>query len=564
MFLNDACVSHGKMRYVCNHHEQASAMAAEAYAKAKNRMGAVMVTSGPGSTNTVTGLLEAYQNSVPVIFISSQTKMSQMVANSGVSRLRQFGIQEVDIIPIVRPLTKYAAIVGSANDVRYHLEKAYHAALSGRPGPVWLDIPSDVASARIPESLPAYVPPTKAVPRPNKRQLTAILDRLASAQRPVIVVGGGVHRAGAQTALRTFIERTGIPVVATDMGLGLLEYGHPLYVGHGGTKGDRAANMALQQSDLVISVGSRLAVPFVGHEYAKWAPDAFKIVVDIDPAEHRKKTIGIGLFVKSDAKEFLETVCGTLTGGTLGSDAWREKCRKMKSGYALKLSTVTTDGTDRINMYDAVREISDQSAPGDTFITDAGITAYVTTQGVKIKDGQRMLVPGATLTMGYNLPAVIGAWAAGLPGNVICITGDGSFQMNIHELATIAYHKIPAKIFIMDNQGYLAIRTTQKNFFDGRLIGEGAQSGISFPDPGKIAAAYGFSFVRADTKDDLRAAVAKALRTDGPVICNVRLPYWQDIITVSSRKLDDGRMVSLPIDDMFPFLSPEDLASVRK
>jgi acetolactate synthase-1/2/3 large subunit len=562
MFLNDAVVLHKKIKCICNHHEQASAMAAEAYAKTKNQIGAAMVTSGPGSTNAITGLMESYQNSIPLIVISTQTKKSQMVAYSGVSALRQFGVQEVDIIPIIKPLTKYAAVVDDPANIQYHLDKAYYFALTGRPGPVWLDIPSDIASASLPDQKMLFVPPKRPDIQGIDKKIQLIARRIRLSKKPLIIAGGGIKLAHARKIFRQFIRTTHIPVVTTDMGIDILEYDHPLYVGHGGTKGDRAANIIIQNCDFIVTLGSRLAVPFIGHEYDKWAPNAYKVVVDIDPQEHKKKTIHIDSFVQCDVKQAIEKLSHQLKRLPI-KKKWMKDCQYMKRHYALKLATPPT-ATKKTNMYDAIGEISGQSAPGDIFITDTGITAYVCTQSIKIKKNQRLIIPGATLTMGYNLPAIIGVWSANPKARILCITGDGSFQMNIHELATIAHHKIPAKIFITNNKGYLAIRTTQKNFFNSRFIGEGKESGVSFPNNKLIAKAYGIKYVTIHNKKDLRRKIKSALRFRGPIICDIHLPYWQDIITVSSKKLDGGKMVSLPVDDMYPFLSSEEMLSIRK
>lgn len=563
MFLNDAVVLHKKITCISNHHEQASAMAAEAYAKMKNQIGAVMVTSGPGSTNAITGLMEAYQNSIPVIVISSQTKKSQMVAYSGVPSLRQFGVQEVDIIPIITSLTKYAVIVDDPAKIRYHLDKAYYFALQGRPGPVWLDIPSDIASSPLPDQHTSFVPPKKSTGRGIDQKLRQLADRMRLAKKPLIIAGGGIKLAKARTAFRHFINTTHIPVVTTDMGIDILEYDHPSYVGHGGTKGDRPANIIIQNCDFILTLGSRLSVPFIGHEYDIWAPNAYKAVIDIDPEEHKKKTIHIDSFVQCDVKRAIETLSGKLKQLPV-KKKWVKDCQYIKHNYALKLASSSKDAPKTINMYDAITEISRQSAPDDIFITDAGITAYVSTQSIKIKKNQRMIIPGATLTMGYNLPAIIGVWSAHKTARTVCITGDGSLQMNIHELATIAHHKIPAKIFVMNNEGYLAIRTTQKLFFNKRLIGEGKETGVSFPNNKLLAKAYGIKYFRIKNKHALRRTIHAVYRYKGPVLCDIHLPYWQDIITVSSKKLANGKMTSLPIDDMYPFLSPEEMQLIQQ
>lgn len=563
MFLNDAVACHKKMKYVCNHHEQASAIAAEAYAKTKGGIGAVMVTSGPGSTNAVTGLLEAWQNSIPVIFISSQAKKSQMTHFSNLP-LRQFGVQELDIIPIIKSLTKYSAYVEKPEDVRFQLEKAYQEMLTGRPGPVWLDIPPDVASQIIdPLKLTGIKidKNTTDISRATNEEINLVIDLLGKSKKPVIVAGGGIKLAKAVEEFRELVSFLKAPVVVPEMGTDILEFDHPEYMGQGGTKGDRTGNIVMQNSDLILSIGSRLAVSFTGHEFDKYAPQAKKIVVDVDKKEHQKKTIKIDHLIISDAKYFINELLKNKSK-LRNKDSWLKKCQIIKNKYSPYLPEIQ-DKNDQVNMYHAVNEISKYSHRKDFFITDAGVTAYIVVQTLKFKKDQRMILPGATLTMGYNLPAIIGIWAAKKDASIVCITGDGSLQMNIHELAIIGFHKIPAKIFVINNHGYLAIRTTQKNFFQGRLIGEGAKSGVAMPDTEKIAKAFGFKYIGIKNYHEL-SKVKQVLDSKEAVICEIFCPEWQDILTVSSKKLPDGKMVSLPIDDMAPFLPEKEMAEIRK
>ena len=565
MFLNDAVVCHKKIKFVCNHHEQACAMAAEAYAKTNGKIGAAMVTSGPGSTNAISGLLEAYQNAIPVIFLSSQAKKSQMVNFSPVKNLRQIGIQEVNIIPIVEPLTKYAVSIEHAEDVRFHLEKAYYLATTGRPGPVWLDIPSDVAASTIkPTNLKRFNNKQKPLTtKVTDKQLNKLIDLLKQSKKPLIIAGGGIRLAQAVKEFRQLINQLKIPVVTPAMGIDLLEFDNPYYAGHGGTKGQRNANIIIQNSDLILVIGSRLAVSFTGHEYDKFAPEAHKVVVDIDPQEHQKQTVKIDYFIESDAKYFIKELISKIKNLKFNfKNNWLKDCQYIKERYASFYPQAKDK--KRISMYEAIDSISRFSRPGDHFIFDAGITAYVCTQVLKIKKNQRAIIPGATLTMGYNLPAIIGIWAANPKSNIICITGDGSLQLNIHELATILHHKIPAKIIVLNNQGYLAIRTTQKNFFNSRFIGEGKTSGLTLPDTKKIAYAYGINFLRIKNKSELKKIIPKVLSFKRTVICEIMTPYWQDIITVSSKKLPNGKMISLPIDDMAPFLPEKEMQQIRK
>jgi len=566
MFLNDAVVCYKKIKYICHHHEQAAAMAAEAYAKTSGNLGAVMVTSGPGSTNAITGLLEAWQNSIPCIFLSSQAKKSQMAYFSDIPNLRQFGIQELNIIPIVQSLCKYAAIVEKPEDTRFQLEKAYQIATSDRPGPVWLDVPPDVASSTIdPDVLTGYNNPknTKFVIDLNG-QVLRVIEYLQKSKKPVIIAGGGIRLAKTVNEFKKLIERLKIPVVVPEMGLDLLEFNNPYYFGHGGTKGQRMANIIIQNSDLIISIGSRLAVSFVGHEYDQFAPNAKKIVIDIDSLEHQKKTIKIDLLINIDAKEFIIKMLEFSSQiATINYQRWLDSCQRIKEKYAIYLPAIGKQN-EPVNMYHLVNEISNQSKNGDIYTFDAGTTAYVCSQTIKLKKNQRAIIPGATLTMGYNLPAVIGIWTAQPKSRILCITGDGSFQMNIHELQTIVHHKIPAKIFVINNQGYLAIRTTQKNFFQCRLMGEGNDSGVSFPDTEKIARAYGIKFFRIKMNGQLRKTLQTVFKYKKTCICEILCPQWQDILTISSKKMPDGKMTSLPIDDMFPFLPKKEMSDIKQ
>jgi acetolactate synthase I/II/III large subunit len=566
MFLNDALAAHPGIHYVCTHHEQAAAMAAEAYAKTSGHVGAVVVTSGPGSTNAITGLLGAWQDSIPVVFLSSQTKRSQMIQFSGIRSLRQFGVQEVNIVPIIESLTKYAAVVERPEDIRYQLERALALATNGRPGPVWLDIPSDVAGAAVePAALQGFTPPAslKGRLRPTDQDVTLVLEALSQARRPLIIAGGGIRLAGAVTSFQELIGELRIPVVVPEMGLDLLSFDHEYYVGHGGTKGQRPANLAIQHADLLLSIGSRLAVPFIGHDYKSFAPYARKIVVDIDREEHEKPTIAIDHFIHADARLFIEGLLQAHGGHAVTSNgAWAAKCRQLKIRYPACTPDLVRPGGP-VNMYYAVDRISHHASEKDIFTVDAGATAYAVCQALRLKAGQRLIIPGCTLTMGYNLPAVVGISAASPNSRVICITGDGSFQMNIHELQTIRHNGIPAKLFVTSNGGYLAIRTTQKQYFDGRFIGEGPKSGVSFPDLEDIAKAFGLKFWRIQEGSQLDQIVKEVLEEPGPALCEIICPEWQEIMTVSSRKLDDGRMESQAFDNLSPFLGDKELEQVR-
>jgi len=556
MFLNDALALHGKMNFVCCHHEQAVAMAADAYSRISGNLGAGMVTSGPGCTNALTGVLSAWQDSTPCIFVSGQSKRKETIQASKIKGLRQFGILEADFIPMVSPITKYAVMVDDPTKIRYYMEKAAYLAKNGRPGPVWIDIPQDVQGMPIEPSELEGFPIPSTIPFQIEEKVMQAAKMIANAKRPAIIAGNGVRISKAISALRKLAERMGIPIATSYLGIDLFEEEYPYYIGRVGSKGQRAANFTIQNSDLLIIIGTSLSVSLIGHEYGLFAPKAKKIVVDIEPVEMQKKTILIDLFIRSDAREFLEALCG---GCKLRSSdkiafpsSWLEACRSWKSRYPTTLPFYSHD--EPINTYYLVDEISKKSDRGDTIICDAGSIFYIGAQAIKMKKNQRYITPGSVGTMGYNLPASVGASIATGKGRVICITGDGSFQMNIQELQTIVHNNLPIKIFVLNNNGYLSIRGAQIRYFN-RLIGESANTGMSCPDTEKIASAYGIKFFKVSKPSELPSVIDAVLSSSGPTICEVISRTDQEIApVVSAEKREDGSMVSKSLDDMYPFL----------
>lgn len=559
MFLSDGIACHPRLKYICNHHEQASAMAAVGYAKYTGGLGVAYVTTGCGGTNAMTGLLDAWQDSVPCLFISGQSKRKETVRNSGLA-LRQKGVQEADIISVVRPLTKYAEMVNDPPAIRYHLEKALHIARSGRPGPVWLDIPMDVQGAEIsPAALKPFIIPAKALAarRPAAADLAYFWSALNKAERPVIVMGQGVRISGRLREFRRFIEKLSIPVVSSRLGIDSLPSGHPLYIGRIGNKGDRAGNFAVQNADLVISLGSRLSVSSTGHEYDKFAREARLLVVDIDPVEHSKATVKIDRFIYSDLKEFLPKISagkGASRDRKAVFTPWARKCAEWRKLWPVCLPAYANERCG-INMYYFVETLSRMLKKDSVVVSDAGSAFYVVSQGLRVNGAQRYVTSGGQADMGFSLPASIGVSAARGHGEVLGVTGDGSFQMNIQELQTLVHNRLPVKLFVWNNDGYLSIRATQNNFCDNRLIGTDSTSGVSFPSVEKIAKAYGIKYLKASTPGGLPSAIAKAMAHSGPVLCEVMCPRDQEVVPCSaSARLPDGRMVSKPLEDMYPFL----------
>lgn len=558
MHLTDGLACNKDLNVVCLHHEQAVSMALEAYGRLTGKFGVGFFTSGPGATNAITGLAGAWQDSAPCLFISGQVKRKDSIYRSGVDGIRQIGVQEVNIIPVVKSLTKYSAFVNNPQDIKYHLEKALYLAKNGRPGPVWLDIPLDVQASSIePDSLRSFeIPEKKSI---SEESLQKVIEYLKSASRPVILAGQGIRIAGAIDSLLKFAGEYKIPIITTYLGIDIIESDHPQYVGRIGIKGDRAGNLAMQNSDLLIIIGTSLPVSEVGYEYDKFAREANVVVVDIDETSHKKKGIKIDQFVEADAKEFIDKTHNMLENENLSFDNnWLETCISWREKYPVCLPEYK-ELKDKINIYYLVDQLSKKLNSGDVVVTDAGSTFYVGSQAVKIKKGVRYITSGGLATMGYSLPASIGLSVALDKKRVMCLTGDGSFQQNIQELQSVIHYNLPLKIFVLNNNGYLSIRFTQSRYFDKRFIGEGPESGFSLPSTEKIANAYGIKFVRADNNDQLDSVLDEVLGYDGPVLCEVMCPPEQLIIpTVATEKKEDGRMVSKPLEDMYPFLDREE------
>lgn len=568
MFLDDAVIVNKKIKPICQHHEQCCVMAAEAYSRITGNLGTAIVTSGPGATNAITGVLNAWQDSTPCLIISGQAKRQQIIYNSEIDGLRQLGPQEVNIIPIVKSITKYSELINDPQLIRYFLEKAIYFAKEGRPGPVWLDIPLDVQSSLIDEKkLKGFNPKELIIKKnkPTKKEIDKVIDLLNESKKPLIVVGNGVRLSKSVDQFLELVKQNKLPVVSTVMGIDVIDDDNPLYIGRGGIKGQRAANIAIQNADLIISIGSRLSIPFIGYSYEKFACNAKKIVVDIDEMEHKKNITKIDLLIISDARKFIdELLLKTKNKKFNFNKKWVSLCKAMKDKYKVCLPEYgKLNG--KMNMYYIVEHISNFLKKDDIVITDAGSAFYVVSQAFKIKQGQRFIIPGSTGAMGYALPASTGACVANKNSQIICITGDGSFQMNINELITIAHNKLPIKIFIFNNRGYLSIRNTQTNFFKGRYIGESDKSGVGLLDLKKVSKSFNIKYYKANNNKELIKIIPDVIKYNGPVICELMCLEQQLIIpTISSKQQLDGSIVSMALDDMFPFLPKEEMDNIKK
>jgi len=559
MFLSDGIAAHPYLKAVCTHHEQAAAMAAVSYAKYNQNLGVCYVTTGCGGTNAITGLLNGWQDNIPCLFVSGQSKRKETIQNSGL-KLRQFGVQEADIVTIVQSLTKYAVMVNKPELIAYHLDKALFLARHGRPGPVWLDIPLDVQGAQInTDNLLRFRPDDyirEDDSMPTDDEVAGVARLIEQAERPIIIAGQGVRLGKAIPAFKAFIEKFKVPFVVSKLGVDLLPSAHPLFIGRIGNRGDRPGNLAVQNSDLVISVGCRLSVSSTGFEYDKFAREAKILVVDIDPVEHNKNTICIDRFIQADARLFLERIL-TLTPPP-PKTAWLEKCQHWRAKYPVCLPEYADDSKG-INLYYFVDCLSKVLKDDSVVVSDAGSTFFVTTQAIQLKEGQRLITSGGQAEMGYTLPATVGVCYAKDKGEVIGITGDGSFQLNIQELQTIAHNDLPIKIFVWNNDGYLSIRATQRKFFGDRFIGTDSTSGLSFPNIEKIAGAYGLKYFCLARSQDLTEGIKEVLDYPKAVVCEVICIRDQEIVpAVSSAQKADGTLVSKPLEDMYPFLDREE------
>jgi acetolactate synthase-1/2/3 large subunit len=551
MFLNDGMAKSKTIKGVFNHHEQACAMAAVGYSKFNNEIAVVMPTTGCGGTNTITGLLDAWQDSNKVVFISGNVNRKETTHGLNLP-LRKFGVQEANIVDIVKPITKYAVMVTDPNTIAYHLEKAFHLCETGRHGPVWIDVPMDVQGSFIKEENLVHF---TAEETEESIDCSMFEHYLKEAKRPIVIAGYGIRLSGAKNEFIRFIEKHNLPVAFTYLAIDFLPSDHPLYVGRLGTKGDRAGNFAVQNSDLVISVGSSLSVSVTGFRYDTFAREAKVVVVDIDKHEHKKKTIKIDVEINSDVKHFLKQVENV---EYRADQWWVDKCISWRDKWTVFLNEYT-DTTNGINIYYFIQKLSEKNKSDAIVISDAGSAYYATSQALKVTAQQRYITSGAQADMGFSLPAAIGAAVASNRKNIIAITGDGSFQMNIQELQTIASSKLPIKIFILNNGGYLSIRNTMDKFFESRYYGTDEASGLSFPEIEKIAYAYGIPYHRLRTGEDLDGKLTEVLNTDGCALVEVICPFKQDMAPSSSAKIDkNGKLVSQPLENMSPFLDDKE------
>ena len=562
MHLNDALGHKEGLRVIYNHHEQACAFAAEGYVRATGRLPAVCVTTGPGGTNAVTGVMGSWVDSVPMFVVSGQVKFSVTVASCPEIPLRQLGDQEFNILDCVRCMTKYCAMVVDPRTILYHLEKALYIARHGRPGPVWLDIPLDVQAAKIRVSeLTGYdeaEDKAQLPPKPDTAQLEELLSRIAAARRPVILAGEAIRMTGTADKLEKLAEKLKIPVVTAWNAHDLLPDDNPCYCGRPGTVGTRGGNIVVQSSDLLLSLGCRMNLRQISFNYENFAKNAFLAAVDIDRAELDKPTLHVDMKIHADIREVLDELLALPYLGGRHAD-WLAHSRAMNEKYPAVLPEYYRKKSP-VNPYVFVYELSRLLPEGQVTVTGNGSACVCSFQAMVIRKGQRLFTNSGSAAMGYGLPAAIGAAFACRGKDVVCLEGDGSVQMNLQELQTVVHHRLPLKLFWLNNDGYHSMRQTQSNLFGGRFSGVDEQSGISFPSAEKIALAYGIPYFLIDNTETMGEILGKVLHAEGPVLCEAVLDKTQFFAPkLSSRVFPDGRIISPSLEDMYPFLPAEEL-----
>ena len=562
MHLVDSLGRNKRLSYVCNLHEQACAIAADAYSQYTNNLGVALVTTGPGGTNAVTGVAASWLDSIPVLILSGQVKRPDMI---GKRKVRQMGFQEVDIVSLVRPITKYAETVTNPDDIRFHLEKAVTLAKTGRPGPVWLDVPLDVQSANIHErSLKSFQPETKQKHTDLSESINNVIRMLNEANRPVVLAGNGIRVSGALPAFHRLINSLGIPVLTTWKAIDFLPEKHPLYIGRPGSVGQRGANFVQQNADLILVIGARLDLGQTAYNHRNFAPSARKIMVDVDPYEIQKMDTKIDVPIVGDALEFIEGMLKKKIDKRKPERAsWLSQCKEWSKRYPVVLPKYWKQKR-HVNDYILIDVLSDMMSHNDLLIPgSSGACSERPMQAFRVQKGMRVFNSEGLGSMGFGIPMAMGGCIASGGKRTVCIDGDGGFIMNIQELEVVRRLNLPIKFFVLNNQGYVSIQTTQKNYFNGRFVASTRESGLTLPDYKNVARSFGIPAVRLTNHRNIRRIVRDILSTDGPVVCEVMVsPEQMTMPRVSSRQQPDGTMVSSTMEDLWPFLDRDEFERI--
>ena len=571
MHLNDALGHNSGLKVTYNHHEQACAIAAEAYARLDNKIAAVCVTTGPGGTNALTGVVGGWLDSIPMFIISGQVRYdttARYAYKVTGAELRAMGDQEYDIVKSVEHMTKYAVMIEDPKTIRYHLERAWHLATTGRPGPVWIDIPVNYQGGYIEiDDLEGYDPSEDDVNLPpvvSDDVINTVIERIKNAKRPVFHAGYGIRLSGGYDVFRSVLEKLNIPVVTYWNAVDLIEDDNPLYVGRAGNMGDRPGNWAIQNADLILAVGTRISIRQVGYNWKTWARAAEVIMVDIDQGEMKKPTLHVDMPIWADAKDFLSKLDQKAGDKVFNGEEWIKVCQGWKENYPVVLPRQWEENGETANVYAFVRYLSSQLPENSLTAVSNGACCVVGNQAYVIQKGSRMANNSAIASMGYGLPAAIGTCIGGGKRNTICLEGDGSIMMNLQELQTIITNNLPIKIFLINNNGYHSIRITQTNLFNKNFVGIGPESGdLSFPEFKKLAEAFGYRYFSATSNSEMKSVVDEVLKLDGPVFIEIFTDtnqVWEP--KSSTKRLEDGTLVSPPLEDLAPFLPREELEKI--
>ncbi len=566
MHLDDAIGHQEGIKCTFNHHEQACAIAAEGYTRMTGDLACVCVTSGPGGTNAITGVMGGWLDSIPMFVLSGQVKRETTIWAVPDLNLRQLGDQEFNVIDSVRNMTKYAVMVTNPQEIAYHLEKALFFATNGRGGPVWLDIPLDVQGAKIETDSLIHFDADKEVvwrtPEVKQSAIDILMMKLKEAKAPLVLAGTGINLAGATDKLLKFLDKYQIPCVTAWNANDTVAYDNPYYVGMPGTVGMRSGNFAIQNCDLLISLGCRMNIRMIGYTHYDFAKNAFKAVVDVDPRELIKPTVLIDLPINASVTDFLDKMLALDYTPAPCHSEWVKWCRDLLIKYPTVRDEYHRDGL--INPYVFIDKLFAHLDNTDRIICGNGAACVITFQAAKVKQGQRMFTNSGCAAMGYGFPAAVGVAVSDNSRRTICIDGDGSVMMNLQELATVAHNKLDMKLVILNNNGYLSIRQTQRNLFQPPFIGIDKDSGVGFPDFGRLADAFGVKYFKLDSEKDADAILDEALNCEGPAIIEAVVDPNQNFEPKSSSKvLPDGRIVSPSLDDMAPFLPRDEFEKIR-
>ena len=550
LFLSDAVAKHKEIVGISVHHEQAAAYAAVAYSQFNDQLGACLVSTGCACTNAITGVLNAWQDGVPCVFVSGQNTLAETTRYTGVP-LRTFGQQEADIIPLVEPITKYATMLVDAGQVVYELEKAIYLSQNGRKGPVWIDIPLDIQNMRIePDELDQFVPEIDSGSASSQVEIELVCEALGQAMRPVVLVGNGIRSANAVDDFEKCLEKHPMPVVYSSSAPDVYGTDHELSIGSVGIMGcSRAGNFAIQNADLILVLGNRLSPMTTGSDYCKFGRSARIIVVDIDPVEHSKKTVAIDNLIITDVGDFLRKLgqCNPLPANM----DWREKCAHWKNIFPA-CEDKYREG-ELIDLYYFAHTLSENLPQSSVVVTDSGLAELILPSNISFQKGMRCIHPASQGSMGYALPAAVGAYySSKLP--IIAVIGDGSIMMNLQELETIRHHALPIKIFVINNNAYAVIRKRQVDMFRTRTIGTDPANGVSCPDFEKVADTFGLAYERVLSTNELQVQIRKVIEMDGPVLCEIMSPEDQEYISVAHSRVLAGGFVRRPLEDQAPFM----------